>query len=125
MTSRAAWLQQFLTSVDSMDTDRLAAHFAPDASFRFGNNQPMHGHGEIKAGIGAFFGAIKGIRHVVTARYEPSDGVLAAELRTTYTRLDGNQVTLDSLVVFDLAADLITGYRVYTDLAPLFVAQPV
>ncbi|MHB9849015.1 hypothetical protein ACSYGO_07170 [Streptomyces krungchingensis] len=44
--------------VDAAGFSRL---FTPQGRMRFGNNEPMTGPEEMEAGVGGFFGTIKGL----------------------------------------------------------------
>lgn len=116
----AEWVAAFTAAIDTRDVEKLVPFFAPDATFTYGNNPPMEGHEGIRAGIGAFYSGISGIAHTVPFQHRSSDGVLAVEFLTTYTRLDGGNVTLPGLGVFELADGLIQDYRVYADVTPVF-----
>ena len=114
------WLAAFTAAIDTRDVEQLIPYFTPDASFTFGNNPPMQGHEGIRAGIGAFYSGIAGISHTVPHSLQPSPEVSVAEFVTTYTRLDGDPVTLPGLGVFELSDGLIHTYRVYADVTPVF-----
>ena len=43
-----------------------------------------------------------------------------AEYEATYTRHDDRSVTLPGIGVFELSDGLISAYRVYADVAPVF-----
>lgn len=115
-----AWVASFTGAIDTRDVEQLVPFFAPDAAFTYGNNPPMVGHDGIRAGIGAFYAGIAGISHTVPFQHRPSDDTLAVEFLTTYTRLDGQAVTLPGLGVFELEDGLIQNYRVYADVTPVF-----
>jgi hypothetical protein len=44
------------------------------------------------------------------------------EGEVTYRRHDNSEITLPFADAFDLRGDLISGYRIYIDIAPLFAA---
>ena len=48
------------------------------------------------------------------------DVITVAEGLVTYTRLDGSQVKLPFVNVFDLSGDEVARYLIYIDNAPLF-----
>jgi limonene-1,2-epoxide hydrolase len=51
------------------------------------------------------------------------DKAVACEGEVTYTRHDGSKITLPFVNIFEVSAGLITLYRVYIDIAPLFAEQ--
>ena len=119
--SAADWTTSFTTAIDTMDIEQLLPFFREDAVFTYGNNPPMEGHDGIRVGIGYFFQGIAGISHTVPNVVEGDGGELVVEFLTTYTRHDGNAVTLPGIGAFDFDdAHLIRDYRVYADVTPVF-----
>lgn len=106
--------------VDDQDAAAVAALFAADGSITFGNNPPLVGPEQIEAGVTGFYTSIGGLSHEVLHEWNvDEDSVI--ELRVTYTRLDGDQVTIPCVSIWTRGPDgLITAYRVYFDLAPVY-----
>lgn len=106
--------------VDKRDADGFAALFAPDGRFVFGNADPIVGPAAIAAAVGAFFAGIDGLRHEIRNRWE-SGADTVAELVVEYDRQDGGAVRVPAVTIFTRdGAGLVTDYRIYVDLAPLF-----
>jgi hypothetical protein len=110
--------------VDKRDAEGFAALFAPDGRFVFGNADPIVGPAAIAAAVGAFFAGIDGLRHEIRNRWETGADTVA-ELVVEYDRQGGGPVRVPAVTIFtrDRAGDdagLITDYRIYVDLAPLF-----
>jgi hypothetical protein len=106
--------------VDGFSPAAFAELFARDGKLVFANGDPMTGPAAIEAGVGGFFGTIKGIRHeIVSEWHQQGDTVL--ELAVTYDRLDGKQVTIPVVAIYHRRDDgLIDDYRVFFDLAPVY-----
>lgn len=109
-----------LGTVDAGDPIAIAALFADDGRFTFGNNEPVVGRAAIEAAIGAFFGTIDGLEHqVMNELMVGADTVVEAEGR--YRRLDGKEVVLPTASIWRTRSDgLIEDYRVYADLTPVY-----
>ncbi|WP_204004092.1 nuclear transport factor 2 family protein [Virgisporangium aurantiacum] len=108
------------TLVDKRDAEGFAALFAPDGRFVFGNADPIVGPAAIAAAVGAFFAGIDGLRHELRNRWE-SGADTVAELVVEYDRRDGGAVRVPGVTIFTRdGAGLVTDYRIYVDLAPLF-----
>jgi ketosteroid isomerase-like protein len=110
------------TIVDKRDAAGFAALFAPDGRFVFGNAEPICGPAAIAEAVDAFFATIHGLRHRIANRWEVGADVVA-ELAVEYHRLDGRRVAVPAVTIFTRdGAGLITHYRIFVDLAPLFAA---
>ncbi|SEE57762.1 SnoaL-like domain-containing protein [Streptomyces sp. 3213] len=105
--------------VDGTDAVGFSRLFALQGRMRFGNAAPMTGPEEIAAGIGAFFGTIKGLRHnVVREWYTGADAIV--EETVDYFLLTGDTVTVPAVTMWHVdETGLIDDFRVYVDLAPL------
>ena len=107
-------------TLDAMDVSTLTALFAEDAHVVFGNGQPFVGLAEIRSGTTAFLGTIAGLHHTIVKEWNAGDDTIA-ELKVTYDRIDGQQVTIPCVTIFHTtAAGKIDAYRVYFDVAPIY-----
>ncbi|MGW6401306.1 nuclear transport factor 2 family protein [Streptomyces sp. NPDC055134] len=106
--------------VDATDAAGFSRLFAPQGRMRFGNNEPMAGPEAIEAGVGGFFGTVKGLRHTAVREwYAGSDAII--EETVDYFRLGGDTVTIPAVTMWHVdEAGLIDDFRVYFDLAPLY-----
>ena len=115
-------LRNLFAAIDAKDVDGFAEFLTPDASFRFGSAPAAAGADAIREAVGGFFTSIKALEHTVTRAF--ADGsTLFCEGSVTYTRHDDSAVTLPFADVFEMSADgLITDYKIYMDIAPLYAA---
>jgi ketosteroid isomerase-like protein len=106
--------------IDRMDADAWAAYLAPDAVMRFGNADPVHGRGACRDALADFYGMIRGLRHDLIEQWEHGAATIV-EASVTYTRQDGSEVDVPVVTIYRTNGDdLISDYRVYIDLAPVF-----
>jgi ketosteroid isomerase-like protein len=106
--------------VDAMDVATVASLFADDGRVVFGNGQPLAGIEEIRTGITAFLATIAGQHHAVVKEWNVDDETIV-ELKVTYDRVDGQQVTIPCVTIFHTdGAGKIDDYRVYFDVAPVY-----
>ena len=113
-------LHELFAAVDAQDIDRFLGCIADDATFRFGSTPPVAGHTAIRGAVDGFFGTIAGVQHELTRTVE--DGAtLVCEGEVTYTRHDDSQLTLPFANIFELESGLISDYKIYIDIAPLYV----
>jgi limonene-1,2-epoxide hydrolase len=112
--------RSFFATVDTMDVAAIAPFFADDARVVFGNSQPMVGIDEFRAGLTAFYATIAGLHHEIVNEWNVG-GEAIFELRVTYDRTDGQQVTIGCVTIFHTDdAGEIDDYRVYFDVAPIY-----
>ncbi|TDB82281.1 nuclear transport factor 2 family protein [Micromonospora sp. KC721] len=115
-------ISQVFALVDHRDADGFAALFAPDGRFTFGNAEPVLGRPAIAEGVTGFFASIRSLRHHIINHWEVAADTVV-ELAVDYHRLDGRTVTVPAVSIWTRdGAGLITDYRIFVDLAPLFAA---
>jgi ketosteroid isomerase-like protein len=118
-TTRPYTRNVFATN-DAMDVATIASLFAEDGRVVLGNGQPLVGIDEIRTGTTAFFGTIAGLHHEIVKEWNVGDDTIV-ELKVTYDRKDGQQVTIPCVTIFHTdAAGKIDDYRVYFDVAPIY-----
>jgi ketosteroid isomerase-like protein len=107
-------------TVDTFDPDKFAQLLAEDATLVFGNAEPTIGREAIAAGLRTFYATIGGLRHRVAKSWQVGADVIA-ETEVTYRRLDGKDVGVAAVSIWRTGDDgLITDYRIYVDLAPVY-----
>jgi ketosteroid isomerase-like protein len=107
------------SAIDAKDTRRFLDYLTDDGSFRFGAAPPAVGKDAIRAAVDGFFSSIAGCAHVVP-RFIAAGDVIMCEGEVTYTRHDSSQITLPFANVFEMDGELISNYKVYTDISPLY-----
>jgi limonene-1,2-epoxide hydrolase len=112
---------KLFVSIDKMDTEAFLTFIATDGEFRFGSSAPVRGHEGIRQAVGGFFASIAAIRHDLGRVVAQGDTVVC-EGEVTYTRHDSSAVTLPFCNVFETSGGLISLYRIYIDIAPLYAA---
>ena len=106
--------------IDSMDAKLFASHLAEDGVLRFANASAVEGREAIEEALAGFFTTIKALRHELVEQWDV-DGTTIVEVEVTYTRLDGDQVTLPSVVLMRRrGGELIDDYRIFIDQDPLY-----
>ena len=110
-------------TIDEMKADEYASYFAEDASFRFGNAEPIVGRQTIRNAMVVFFATIKGLRHEVVGvwkgEWEQGD-VYSVETEVTYTRTDDGVVSLPATSTMRMYGDLIQDWRIFADISPVY-----
>ncbi len=117
--SDASFVAPLFRSIDAMDEGRFASHLTPDAVFRFGNGPEVRGRDAIRAAVAGFFGTIAGLEHRIADTWALS-GTVICRGEVTYTRKDGTRLTVPFADVFETRGDLVSDYRIYMDISPLF-----
>ena len=111
--------EKLFASIDRMDVESFLAFIAPSGTFRFGSAPPVQGRAAIGEAVGGFFSSIAGLQHDVH-RIVTDESVAVIEGEATYTRHDGSTISLPFVNVFEIEDVLISDYRIYIDIAPLF-----
>jgi limonene-1,2-epoxide hydrolase len=111
--------KELFASIDAMDTESFLSFIAEDATFRYGSMPAVKGHAEIAAAVGGFFSTIAGLRHEVQRTITDGNAVIC-EGEVTYTRHDDSRITLPFVNVFEVDGGLISLYRIYIDVGPLY-----
>jgi len=112
-------LDGLFASIDAKDTDGFLAFLTEDASFRFGSAPELTGHGAIRDGVDVFFASIAGSTHRLN-NVLGNNGTLVCEGEVTYRRHDDTELTVPFTNVFELNGELISHYKIYIDIAPLY-----
>lgn len=110
---------KLFASIDAMDTESFVGFLAQDCTFRFGAAPPVTGHDDIRASVNDFFSMFASLRHDLH-RVIVDDSGIACEGEVTYTHHDGRQVTVPFCNIFEADAGLISLYRIYIDMGPVF-----
>jgi len=113
------WVPELFETIDNMDSDRFALFLTDDATFCFGNAQPVKGKQNIRNAVAAFFSSIKGIGHELLGKWQVDD-VVFVQGEATYTRKDGKMVTVPFLNLFKMNGALVSQYIIYVDISPLY-----
>ena len=113
--------EKLFASIDAMDTESFLAFITPNGTFRFGSAPPVQGRRAIAEAVGGFFSSIAGLEHTLH-RILSSDDVAMIEGEATYTRHDGSTISLPFVNVFECEGALISDYRIYIDIGPLYAA---
>lgn len=113
------WIKNLFDCIDRRDAAGFAAFLTHDASFRFGNAPAVTGSAAIEAAVAGFFAALGGLSHRVTLSADLGEHVVCRG-DTTYTRIDGSQVTVPFANVFEMQGGHVRDYQIYADLTPLW-----
>jgi ketosteroid isomerase-like protein len=120
-TSRTSkMVRQIFEAIDALDADRLAPFIADDVHFRFGSAEAITGKAGCVAAGRDFAASIAAVRHRITHLWEPEPGTAVAVLDVHYRRHDGGQLTLPCCNIIRFRDGLITDYRIYMDINPVY-----
>lgn len=110
---------KLFASIDTMDAEGFVSFLAADCTFRFGSSPPVKGREGIRASVEDFFSMFAALRHDLHRIITDNNGTVC-EGEVTYTRHDSSQITLPFCNVFQTESGLITVYRIYIDMSPMF-----
>lgn len=106
-------------AIDAQDGAAFVAYLTEDAIFRFGSASPVQGRTSIQAAVEGFFATIAGCKHTIFNSLRQDDTVVC-EGEVAYQRHDGREVILPFTDVFEYSGDLISQYKIYIDVSPLY-----
>ena len=106
-------------AIDAKDGAAFVAHLTEDAIFRFGSAPPVQGRNSIQAAVEGFFTTIAGCKHTIFKSLRQDD-TLVCEGEVAYQRHDGREVIVPFTDVFEYSGDLISHYKIYIDISPLY-----
>lgn len=113
------WLEQLLESIDKKDADTFATFLADDATFKFGNADPVNGKAAIHDVVAAFFLSIQAINHEIMDTWSYTDAVICHGT-VTYTRHDSSQLIVPFANIFKMGDNLIKEYLIFVDTSKLY-----
>jgi ketosteroid isomerase-like protein len=117
----AQWVQAYFKTVDTLNADAIAAHFADDGKFRFSNQPPAVGKQAVQDSLAQFFDTIQAMHHDKVGLWVGEDGNSAVwEADVTYTRKDGTQVMLPCASILRSHNDQIYDFRMDMDISPVY-----
>ena len=112
-------IHSVFAALDAKDTGGLGAQMTDDVRMRFGNADVVHGKPAFLEAAQTFVASIEATRHEVHSMWNIDD-VVVAEMDVHYDRLDGGRVTLPCTNVFRVRDGLVSEYRIYVDIAPVY-----
>lgn len=110
---------KLFASIDAMEAEGFLGFIAADATFRFGSSPAITGHSAIRQSVQSFFSMFVALRHELH-RLVADGNAVVCEGEVTYTRHDGSDITLPFANVFEIHDGLISLYRIYIDMGPVF-----
>ena len=111
--------KKLFASIDAMDTESFLSFIREDGTFRFGSSPAVKGHVAIRAAVEDFFASFAALKHDLQRVVDDGNAVVC-EGEVTYTRHDGSRITLPFANIFEVDDGLISLYRIYIDVGPLF-----
>ena len=115
-------LDRLFAAIDAMDTQAFLRCLDADATFRFGSASPVTGRAAVEEAVDGFFATIAGLKHALHKTIEDADTLVCVG-DVTYTRHDASEITLPFANVFELSGGLISDYRIYADIGPLYAGR--
>lgn len=113
-------VRAFYAELDANDQSVFGRRLAPDAVFAFNDVDPVGGADEIATFVGAWKANFTSVTHdIVGITADAASNTAGVELVVIYVFPDGRQVTVKGCSFLDIAADRITGWRVYVDTSRL------
>ena len=120
--SRDDLIKRYYAAVDAMDIDTFKSMHGPNSRVIFANFPPAEGPDQIAGAIGEFWSSLRGLKHKFINRWDhPGETIL--EVAVSYTRKDGQSVTLPCVTILKPDGDKVGELRIFTDVAPVYAQQ--
>jgi ketosteroid isomerase-like protein len=116
------WYEDLYSHVDRKDMDAVAPWFSDDVVMTMGNSEPIVGRANVVASLRQFQATLAGLSHTFLAVIEQGDAAML-ETSTRFELHSGASVELKGVTIIERADGLISGQRMYVDMAPLWAAQ--
>ena len=113
------FVDRLFAAIDRKDVVAFAEFLTEDATFRFGSAPPVTGRAAVQSAVAAFFASIDGLSHSITHICGDAS-TMACEGEVCYRRLDGREVIVPFVDVFECTDGQISAYKIYIDIAPLY-----
>ena len=113
------FLDKLFAAIDANDSDAFVAFLTEDGRFRFGSSPAVTGRAAIRDAVAGFFETIDGCSHSITKVWKDAE-TLVCEGEVCYRRLDTSEVIVPFVDVFTFEGELISDYRIYMDIGPLY-----
>lgn len=113
------FLDRLLAAIDASDSEAFVGFLTEDARFRFGSAPAVTGRDAIREAVDDFFASIEGCSHSVTNIWH-GENSMVCEGEVCYRKLDGSEVIVPFVDVFDVCEELVSNYKIYIDPSPLF-----
>jgi ketosteroid isomerase-like protein len=117
-------VEAMFAATDAPDVEAKLELVTDDVTLRFGNQETMVGKAALQTASEEFNDSVRGISHEITGLWRVVGGggedVVLTELQVRYERLDGRIVTLPCFNEFEVRDGLISDYRIFMDMGPVY-----
>lgn len=121
-SERNALIERYYEVVDAMDLETFKSMHSKSAKVTFANFPAAEGPDQIAGAIGQFWSSIRGLKHSFINRWDHAEESIL-ECAVTYTRKDGQAVTLPCVTILKPDGDKVGELRIFTDVAPVYAEQ--
>ncbi|HEX7301622.1 nuclear transport factor 2 family protein [Lentzea sp.] len=115
--NRSDMVRRMCAAVDAGDAEAFGAWFAEDATYVFGNDEPLIGRAAVVAATAGAAGALPWVRHVVDQVAEVGDQLFCRFTIETEAP-DGKPLALPCVTVIRMSGEQVVEYRVHMDISP-------
>jgi ketosteroid isomerase-like protein len=112
-------------ALDDGDIEQMVRYMTDDVVTTFGNFPELNGKSSFHSMFRDVALSVSTVRHDIHNLWqiESDPDVIVARMTVTYTRHDGQTISLPCCNVFRMRADLVSHYAVYMDISPVLPAH--
>lgn len=104
---------------ESMQVERFARFFHEGAHYQFSNFPVAFGPQGIIASSQEFLARVRAVDHHIKNLWKVEDGTVICEMDVTYTRRDGQVITLPCCDTLRIEGDKVARLCIYMDITPV------
>ncbi len=107
---------------EAIDEKNIAAFcnfLSADATFRFGNSDPVSGKENIRQYVAGFFESIKGLSHDINDTWDVPGGKICHGI-VTYIRKDSSELSVPFSTILKTGDAGINEYLIFADISQLY-----
>jgi ketosteroid isomerase-like protein len=115
----SALVNDLYKHIDTKDARGFAAFFAEDGKFTFGNAPTVTGPPAVESACDQFFSSLQDLDHEMHNVWEIGDTIIC-EVTVMYRTQGGRSLELPAANIIHHEDGLVTDYRIFMDVSPLF-----
>lgn len=116
---RKSWYEELFGHIDNRRMDEFLSFLTDDIKLTVANHPTAAGKEWVRVAVGALWQSVNGVKHEFHHVFQ-DQGHMIFQATVAYTRLDNKVVSVPCVTIIRLEGDLVSEWRIYVDLTPVF-----